>query len=128
MKTIKDPRHQKRREAVKSLFAETFTPQESKPDLVRNILENKEKIDADIRSAATEWPIDKLNKIDLAILRLAVFELQTTKTPPKVVIDEAVELAKEFGAESSPSFVNGVLGTIFQVEKTPVEELNNNGN
>ena len=128
MKTIKDPRHQKRREAVKSLFAETFTPQESKPDLVRSILKNKEKIDADIRSAATEWPIDKLNKIDLAILRLAVFELQTTKTPPKVVIDEAVELAKEFGAESSPSFVNGVLGTIFQVEKTPVEELNNNGN
>ncbi len=128
MKTIKDPRHQKRREAVKSLFAETYTPQESKSDLVRSILENKEKIDADIRSAATEWPIDKLNKIDLAILRLAVFELQTTKTPPKVVIDEAVELAKEFGAESSPSFVNGVLGTIFQVEKTPVEELNNNGN
>jgi transcription antitermination protein NusB len=114
VKTIKDPRHIKRREAVKVLFAETFTPQESKPELVLEILKNQDKIDTQIKSAATEWPIDKLNKIDLAILRLAVYELLTSDTPPKVVIDEAVELAKEFGAESSPSFVNGVLGTIFK--------------
>lgn len=116
MKTIKDPRHQKRREAVKILFAETFTPQSERPELVIKILEKKDKIDTEIQKSATEWPIDKLNKIDLAILRLAVYELMTTDTPPKVIIDEAVELAKEFGAESSPSFVNGVLGTIFKEE------------
>lgn len=121
MKTIKDPRHQKRREAVKSLFAETFTAQALRSDLVTEILANKERVDEKIHLAATEWPIDKLNKIDLAILRLAVHELMTTKTPPKVVIDEAVELAKEFGAESSPSFVNGVLGTIFNDESAKVE-------
>ena len=48
------------------------------------------------------------------MLRLAIFELENTKTPPKVIIDEAVEIAKEFGSESSPSFVNGVLGTIYK--------------
>jgi N utilization substance protein B len=56
-----------------------------------------------------------LNKIDLAILRLAVFELIIENSqPPKVIIDEAVELAKEFGSESSSKFVNGVLGTILK--------------
>ena len=69
-----------------------------------------------IKKAAPTWPIEKLNKIDLAILRLAVFELENQQTPPKVVIDEAIELAKEFGAESSASFVNGVLGTIYKKE------------
>jgi transcription antitermination protein NusB len=116
MKTIKDPRHQKRREAIKILFAETYTPQDLKPDLVKAILKNQNAIDRQIRQAAPEWPLDKLNKIDLAILRLAVHELTNGETPPKVVIDEAVELAKEFGGESSPSFVNGVLGTIFKEE------------
>jgi len=118
MKTIKDPRHQKRREVVKVLFAETFTAQKQRPELVQVILANKESIDDKIKKAATEWPIDKLNKIDLAILRLAVHELSTTQTPPKVIIDEAVELAKEFGSESSPSFVNGVLGTIYKSENS----------
>jgi len=63
------------------------------------------------------WPVDKLNKIDLAILRLAIYELERKKTPPKVIIDEAVELAKEFGGENSPSFINGVLGTIYKEAK-----------
>jgi len=74
-------------------------------------------LDKKIGNAAPTWPIDKLNKIDLAILRLAVFELSNKSTPPKVVIDEAVELAKEFGSEASPSFINGVLGTIFKQGK-----------
>lgn len=60
------------------------------------------------------WPVEKLNRIDLAILRLAIYELGNEKIPPKVVIDEAVELAKEFGSENSSSFVNGVLGTIYK--------------
>ena len=116
MKTLNDPRHIKRREVVKLLFAETYTPQENLPNLAKDILIKVKDIDAEIQKAAPTWPIDKLNRIDLAILRLAVFELLNSNTPPKVIIDEAVELAKEFGAESSPSFVNGVLGTIYSKE------------
>ncbi len=116
MKTATDPRHIKRREAVKTLFAETFTKQPNLSPLAHEILKNKKKLDAKIALAAPEWPIDKLNKIDLVVLRLAVYELEEGTTPPKVIIDEAVELAKEFGSESSSSFVNGVLGTIYKGE------------
>jgi N utilization substance protein B len=116
MQTSTDPRHLRRREAVKTLFAETFTKQPDHSDLVKNILAQKEKIDKLIEDAAPQWPVDKLNKIDLAVLRLAVYELENDDTPPKVVIDEAVELAKEFGSESSSSFINGVLGTIYKDE------------
>lgn len=117
MKTSTDPRHIRRREAVKVLFAETFTPQEQQPEFVIKILAQKAKLDALIEKAAPAWAIDKLNKIDLAILRLAVYELENENTPPKVVIDEAVELAKEYGSESSSSFINGVLGTIYKEEE-----------
>ena len=113
MKTVHDPRHQKRREIVKRLFAETFTKQSSTNDSVAKILAQKENLDKKIGASAPAWPINKLNRIDLAILRLAVYELTEGKTPAKVVIDEAVELAKEFGSENSPGFVNGVLGTIY---------------
>lgn len=114
MKTSTDPRHLRRREAVKILFAETFTSQPNNPELVQKILDRKAEIDEMITKAAPEWPIDKLNKIDLVILRLAVYELKFESTPPKVVIDEAVELAKEYGSEASSSFINGVLGTIYK--------------
>ena len=117
MKTAHDPRHQKRRETVKLLFAESFTKQKSLNDVAKKVKSKLSQIDSLISASATEWPIDKLNKIDLAILRLAVYELENTDTPPKVVIDEAVELAKEFGADSSSSFVNGVLGTIYKKDK-----------
>jgi len=112
MKTAKDPRHLRRIKIVKALFAESFTKQEEKGETLIKILKSQKKIDKLVQKAAPAWPIDKLNKIDLAILRLATFELLDENTPPKVVIDEAVELAKEYGAESSPSFVNGVLGTL----------------
>lgn len=116
MKTATDPRHLRRREAVKILFAETYTAQPNPPELVQKILKQKNKINKLIENAAPQWPVDKLNKIDLAILWLAVYELENDDTPPKVVIDEAVELAKEFGSESSSSFINGVLGTIYKEE------------
>jgi N utilization substance protein B len=114
MKTARDPRHQKRRAIVKELFAESFAKQPSYSQKVKEILRKTPKIDKKIAKAATEWPVDKLNKIDHAILRLAIYELENENTPPKVVIDEAVELAKEYGSESSASFVNGVLGNIFK--------------
>lgn len=113
MKTATDPRHLRRRNAIKFLFAESFTPQKNVPDLVQEIKKQTEAINKIIVEAAPTWPIDKINKIDLAILHLAIYELKNEDTPPKVVIDEAVELAKEFGSESSGPFVNGVLGTVY---------------
>jgi N utilization substance protein B len=112
MKTSLDPRHKKRQKIVESLFKIDFHKQ-----MVNNhtkaILRQKNFIDKQIEAAAPEFSIDKINKIDLAILRLAIYELLVEKTQPvKVIIDEAVELAKEYGGDSSPSFVNGALGNI----------------
>src|SRR5687767_8988895 len=113
MKSARDPRHQKRRDLIKELFAESFAQQNVSGSTLE-IFQMRDSLDKQIADAAPAWPVDKLNKIDLAILRLAAFELQKNETPAKVVIDEAVELAKEYGAESSPGFINGVLGTILQ--------------
>ncbi len=114
MKTAKDPRHIERRKLVKELFAQSFTKQPKFSKKASKIMSQKSTLDEKIGQAAPTWPIEKLNKIDLAILRLAIYELENEKTPPKVVIDEAVELAKEFGGENSSSFINGVLGTIYK--------------
>lgn len=114
MKTATDPRHLRRRNAIKFLFAQSFTAQTNIPELVVNIQKQTEEINKIIVESAPTWPIDKINKIDLAILHLAIYELKNEDTPPKVIIDEAVELAKEFGSESSGSFVNGVLGTVYE--------------
>lgn len=123
MKTKSDPRHQKRRIIVKNLFSCLFYPQQPQFAETKEILAKKNEIDQEILASAPEWPIERINKIDLAILRLAIFELLFKKTaPPKVVIDEAVELAKEFGSENSPSFVNGVLGTVFNKVYSPENE------
>jgi N utilization substance protein B len=125
MKSSTDPRHQKRRDAVKLLFAEDFTHQKASSEIVKEIIEDKNHIDETIQRSAPTWPIDKLNKIDLAVLRLAIYEMEKGVVPPKVVIDEAVELAKEYGGESSPSFVNGVLGSVFKelgLEEKKTEE------
>lgn len=115
MKTSTDPRHQKRIKFVKELFAQGFhKPAAKNPELSR-IIQSLPEIDKIITQAAPEWPIDKIAKIDLAILRLSLYELVIFKeNPPKVVIDEAVELAKEFGGDGSPPFINGVLGTIIK--------------
>src|SRR4030067_2528289 len=99
MKTAKDPRHKQRRKIIKELFAETFTSQNILSKEVQEIVDNKNLIDQKIQIAAPTWPLEKLNKIDLAILRLAVYELINSGEPPKVIIDEAVELAKEFGGD-----------------------------
>lgn len=113
MKTATDPRHLKRKKAVQTLFAESFTKQKDHGKIVSEIVKDLKKLDKVITKSAPTWPIEKINKIDLAILRYATWEILNTQTPPKVVIDEAVELAKELGAESSSSFVNGVMGTVY---------------
>lgn len=98
---------------MQALFTHSF--QKSKSVYIQNILPNVSAIDEHIRIAAPEWPIEKIAKIDLAILRLAVYELIIEKRePPKVIIDEAIELAKAYGNEHSQEFVNGVLGTILK--------------
>jgi len=114
MKTSQDPRHQHRRQLIDKLFAFSFDAQQVTPD-IQPIMTALPGIDERIHVAAPEWPVDKIAKIDLAVLRLGVFELTIEKKePPKVVIDEAIELAKEFGNDHSWQFVNGVLGTILK--------------
>lgn len=107
-----DPRHQKRVKTMQSLFAATFQPDTATNSaIIKPILKQSPDLDAIIQKCAPEWPISQINRVDLAILRLAIHELKTKKTPYKVVIDEAVELAKEYGSEKSAKFINGVLGS-----------------
>jgi len=112
MKTALDPRHKKRQKAVEDLFKLEFLNQPV-GEKAKEVMKSQDIIDAKIKEAAPEFPIDKINKADLAILRLAAFELLISKKePPKVIVDEAIELAKEYGGESSPGFINGALGKI----------------
>jgi N utilization substance protein B len=91
-------------------------PQESAAfvhHLVFGVLQHKEHLDTLIQRYAPEWPIDQMAPIDRNILRLALFEFGVDgQTPVKVAINEAVELAKIFGSDSAPRFVNGVLGSL----------------
>lgn len=82
-------------------------------ELLRGVIRHKEQIDQNIRRYAPAWPVEQIPTIDRNILRLAIFEiLFDKKVPVKVAINEAVELAKRFGGDNSPRFVNGVLGSI----------------
>lgn len=115
-----DKRHEKRINTLQNLFAHDFgtAPEDlpfaddkSTPIIIKNI----KKIDDLIKEYAPKYPIDRIAKVDLAVLRLSLYELLfEKKNPPKVIINEAVELAKEFGSENSSSFVNGVLGTVLK--------------
>ena len=120
MKTSSDPRHLARISAVKALFSLGFDRKSKiKDKLAGNVILKLKKSDKLIAAAAAEWKIDKINRIDLAILRLAVWELAVDKkNPQKAVIDEAIEVAKRYGSEGSPGFVNGVLGTILKKQET----------
>ena len=82
-------------------------------DLVHGVLENKEELDRMIEKDAVDWPIDQIAVIDRNIIRIAAYEFAISKkTPDKVAINESIELAKTFGSETAPKFVNGVLGSI----------------
>jgi N utilization substance protein B len=113
VKSSHDPRHLRRIKNMQSLFAHNVGNNElisaDSPAIVIHLAE----IDQLISKFAPKWPLDKINHLDLAVLRCAVWEIKfNPETPPKVVIDEAVEIAKEFGTDTSGSFVNGVLGGI----------------
>lgn len=83
--------------------------------LLNGILDEKDKIDSIIQPAAPEWPIPQIALVDLETLRIGIYELIFLReVPPKVAINEAVEIAKAFGGENSSKFVNGVLGTVYR--------------
>jgi len=83
--------------------------------LVIGTLEKIKEIDKIIEKHALDWKVDRMLSVDRNILRLAVYEMQfSAETPPKVALNEAIELAKVFGSEESPKFINGILGQIIQ--------------
>ncbi len=82
------------------------------------VLEHLEEIDAILSEASTGWKLKRMNKVDLALLRVAVFEMRfDERVPEKVAINEAVELAKQFGGDDSPAFINGVLAKLATVSE-----------
>ena len=100
-------------------------------ELVNGVIQNREKIDHNIQNFAPAWPIQQIPVVDRNILRLAIFEiLFDNKTPVKVAINEAVELAKMFGSDNSPKFVNGVLGSVstLAVDRNLLEREVESGN
>ncbi len=141
MKKSTDPRHLSRELALQSLFSKDFNKdrdnviefglselsaldeiteynKELYNQLVSGVRDNMQKIDEVITKFAPQWPIPQMKLVDLQILRMSIFEGFLSKTtPPKVAIDEAIELAKEFGGETSGKFVNGVLGAIYEEYK-----------
>lgn len=110
-------------------------------DLVKGVIEHITELDKIIEKAAPQWPLEQIAIVDRNVLRLGLYELlfgKRDEVPPKVAINEAIELAKSFGGESSGKFVNGVLGTVYREigepgkddapptkEKREKEEVNN---
>lgn len=85
--------------------------------IVNGVVKNISKLDKIIEKSAPEWPIDQITTVDRNVLRIGLYELlfgKRDEVPPKVAINEAIELAKNFGGESSGKFINGVLGTVYR--------------
>lgn len=133
----RDDRHERRVFLMQLLFAHTFTSEaeqyldeelmtEGDIKLLQAIQKATPEIDQEIIKHAPERPLSEINKVDLAIMRLIIFESQSEKTPKKVLVDEAVELAKEYGSETSAKFVNGVLGKILFKEEEQKENNEKN--
>jgi N utilization substance protein B len=92
---------------------------------IKGILKKRNTIDSIIEKCAPEWPIQKITLVDRNILRLGIYELlfgDYKEVPPKVAINEAIELAKGFGGENSGSFVNGVLGAVYREMGEPMKD------
>jgi N utilization substance protein B len=141
MSRVRSGRHPARRLALQTLFEMDFHGPKEDPrgtwergvhraglsetagrfawDLVEGVLAHRAELDREIARLAPEWPVPQLSPIDRNILRIALFELRhQPATPAAAVIDEAVELAKLFGSEASPKFVNGVLATAVREDPT----------
>jgi len=106
-------------------FAPGFKDDGFAKHLVEGVLKNRKEIDELIKKYATEWPIEQITIVDRNILRQGIFELKfDPEIPSKVAINEAIEVAKTYGGESSGKFVNGVLGAIYKEmeEKGEIKE------
>lgn len=108
---------------------EEFGPGMDEPDFVRNlaklVIEHIAEIDALISRTAPEWPLEQISIIDRNVLRIGLAELlfaNREEVPPKVAINEAIELAKNYGGPNSGKFINGVLGTIYREIGEPMKE------
>lgn len=99
-----------------SNFAPNFDDGGFVVDLVKGVIKNYLELDKHIVKYATEWPLDQITAIDRNVLRLGLYELLYTPIPPRVVINEAIEVAKSFGGDASGKFVNGVLGALYNDE------------
>ena len=113
--TVQDQRREKRVRRMQVLFSWSFGQDSFDPSFksyVETFTQHQGDVDALIVDAAPEWPIEQMNKAELAILRSIILESLLKKTPKKVLINEAIEIGREFGTESSPKFINGVLGKI----------------
>ena len=100
-------------------YKDTIDDTEFVEGLIRGVAQSFDALDAKIQPLAPDWPLSQIARIDHAILRLSLFELfdmPTSEIPPKVTINEAVELAKSFGADNSSKFINGVLGSAWRKE------------
>jgi len=96
-------------------FAPKLDEKEFSKMILQGILDHRGEIDATISKFATDWPLEKITTVDRNVLRIGVFELLFNfDIPSKVAINEAIELAKTFGGESSGKFVNGVLGAVYR--------------
>lgn len=120
-----DPRHEKRAQLMQTIFAIQFSGEEvqdlsklSYLEEAREVISKADILDKEISAHAPERPLTEINQVDLSVMRLIIYESQTKKTPKKVLINEAIELAKEYGSDSSPKFVNGVLGKVLMEEKS----------
>ena len=106
-------------------FASELDEKDFSLNITQGVLDHHEEIDQTIRTFAPDWPLEKITTVDRNILRIATFELlYNQEIPSKVAINEAIELAKTFGGESSGRFVNGVLGAIYrsQVSKGVIKD------
>lgn len=87
-------------------------------DIIAHYADRAEEIDQTIEKYSISWNINRISKVDLAILRLAFFELMNTQTPHEILVNEAVDLAKKYSGAKSPSFINGLLGGYLKENKT----------
>ncbi|HSX47392.1 MAG TPA: transcription antitermination factor NusB [Patescibacteria group bacterium] len=99
-------------------YAKTLEDTDFVKSLVKGVSSQANKLDEMLQPVAPEWPINQIARMDRLILRIGLYELENeAEVPPKVVINEAVELAKAFGGENSSKFINGVLGTLLRAKE-----------
>ena len=117
---FKDKKLDQLKEIVNRVIKE-FAPGLEKVDfiwqIIDGVIKNLSKLDKIIEKSAPEWPIDQITIVDRNVLRIGLYELlfgKRNEVPPKVAINEAIDLAKTFGGESSGKFINGVLGTVYR--------------